>query len=281
MEKSINSLLGLVEGIAIDGRINDVEAKFFADWLAEHKELRALHPYNEFVPVVESALADGVLTEDEREDITWLCSRLTSQDFFDQTTAGLQRLHAILGGIIADMQISEEELRGLRSWLEGHNHLRTCWPYDEIDSLVTGVMQDGKIDAAEHRLLHAYFSEFVAIMDGRTIVRAPIEESGAVAGLCASCPDIAFQGKAFCFTGASVRYPRNTLADVVVNLGGEFLRTMSKKVHFLVIGADGNPCWAYACYGRKVEKAVELRKEGHPVMIVHEADFHDAVADHA
>jgi hypothetical protein len=28
-----------------------------------------------------------------------------------------------------------------------------------------------------------------------------------------------------------------------------------------------------------VERAVELRKEGHHVVIVHEKDFHDAVAD--
>ncbi len=29
----------------------------------------------------------------------------------------------------------------------------------------------------------------------------------------------------------------------------------------LVIGGGANPCWAYACYGQKVEKAVELRSD--------------------
>lgn len=53
----------------------------------------------------------------------------------------------------------------------------------------------------------------------------------------------------------------------------------SKKVNYLVVGGEGNPCWAYACYGRKVEKAVELRRQGHPIVIVHENDFHDAVLD--
>ena len=52
-----------------------------------------------------------------------------------------------------------------------------------------------------------------------------------------------------------------------------------KRVDYLVIGADGNPCWAFACYGRKVEKAVELRKSGVRIMIIHESDFHDAVLD--
>ncbi|GAB3094909.1 BRCT domain-containing protein [Lysobacter terrae] len=279
LEKSVNSLLGLIEGIAIDGRINDVEVSFMRDWLAEHEELKSLHPFNELVPVVAEAVSDGVLTQDEREDIVWLCERLRSTEYFDRITADLQRLHAILGGVIADMQITEEELRGLSAWLAEHEHLRTCWPYDEIGSLVTSVLKDRRIDEEEHRTLHRFFSEFIAFFDGRTITSAPILEGGSVVGLCAVCPDIKFQGQTFCFTGLSMRYPRKDLADVVVKLGGEFLGGVSKKVNYLVIGASGNPCWAYSCYGRKVEKAVELRKAGARIVLVHENDFHDAVLD--
>ena len=48
---------------------------------------------------------------------------------------------------------------------------------------------------------------------------------------------------------------------------------------YLIVGADGNPCWAFACYGRKIEKAMELRKAGARIALVHESDFHDAVQD--
>ena len=54
---------------------------------------------------------------------------------------------------------------------------------------------------------------------------------------------------------------------------------VSRYLNYLVIGAEGNPCWSYACYGRKVEKAVELRRAGAQILLVHENDFHDAVAD--
>ena len=57
------------------------------------------------------------------------------------------------------------------------------------------------------------------------------------------------------------------------------MNSVSAKLDYLIIGADGNPCWAYACYGRKVEKAVDLRKTGSRLLLVHENDFHDAVAD--
>lgn len=279
LEKSVNSLLGIIEGVSIDGAINVSEYDFLHLWLSEHAELQDRHPFNELVPVVQAAMTDGVLTQDEQEDIIWLCERLRSTEYYDKTTADLQRLHAMLGGIVADGHISEEELRGLSSWLQDHEHLKTCWPYDEIESLIIAVLADKKIDEQEHKMLKDFFSEFIAVLDGRTIVSPSISEDATLVGLCAVCPEIEFEGSKFCFTGASTRYTRSQLAEIVNRLGGEVVPSMSAKVSYLIIGADGNPCWAYACYGRKVEKAVELRKSGTRLLIVHENDFHDAVAD--
>jgi NAD-dependent DNA ligase len=276
LEKSVNSLLGLIEGIAIDSAINQKEISFLNLWLAEHADVRDLHPYNELVPVVQAALADGILTQDEHDDIVWLCERLRSAEYFDQTTADLQRLHAILGGIASDGQVTEDELRGLLAWLQDHEHLKTCWPYDEIDSLIVGVMKDQKIDPEEQALLKTVFSGFTAATDDKTI-SSPVAPN--LVGLCAVCPRIEFPGSAFCFTGASSRYTRKELAATVERLGGTFAPKVTKSVRYLIIGAEGNPCWAYACYGRKVEKAVELRKSGVRLLLIHENDFHDAVAD--
>lgn len=282
LDRSISSLLGIIEGIAIDGHINELEVSYLSIWLEEHEELRDLHPFNEFVPLVSAALSDGVLDPEEREDIVWLCERLRSQQFYDQTTSDLQRLHAILGGIVADTKISEEELRGLSEWMEQHPHLRSCWPFDEIGSLITGVLADKKIDPHEHDLLSSFFAEFTALLDSRTIVKAPVTEpaSGQIVGLCAVDPEILFEERGFCFTGASNRFTRPELEQIVFRLGGTSHASPSKKVHYVIIGAEGNQCWAYSCYGRKVEKAIKLRKEGARIVIAHELDFHDAVANH-
>lgn len=279
IDKSINSLLGIIEGIAIDSEINSTEIDFLHLWLEDKLELRDRHPFNELIPVIEQALADRVLTEDEKNDIVWLCERLTSNEFYDQVTTDLQRLHAVVGGIVADARISERELRGLSDWITDHEHLRGCWPYDEIGSLVTTVLADKIIDEQEHEMLFRYFSEFVSLLDSKTITTAPISDGKSVVGLCAVCPEIEFPERTFAFTGASARYPRRKLAETVSELGGQIASGPGKKVDYLVIGADGNPCWAFACYGRKVEKAVELRKSGVKIMIIHESDFHDAVLD--
>jgi hypothetical protein len=106
-EKSVNSFIGIIEGISVDSIINRAEVEFLNLWLDEHQKIRNRHPYNELIPVVENAIADGVLTLEERADILWLCEKLCSAEYFDEATADIQRLHAVLGGIASDGNITE------------------------------------------------------------------------------------------------------------------------------------------------------------------------------
>ncbi len=278
-EKVFNTLIGLIEGIVIDARINEVELGFLQTWLDAQRARARKHPFNEIVPLLDQAIADGVLSSGGKEDILWLCKRLTASEYLDAVTADIQRLHSLVAAIGSDGHVSVDELCGLADWLLENEHLKTCWPYDEIESIVSGVLEDGKIDPAEHAMLMAFFGEFVSLLDSRTVVSSRVKEGAAVVGLCAVGPEIRFPDSVFCMTGSSHRYSRQDFAAVIADRGGTAVGGVSKRVHYLVIGADGNPCWAYACYGRKVERAVELRKEGHPIVLVHESDFHEAVAD--
>jgi hypothetical protein len=280
LDKAIKSLAGIIEGIAIDGQITVEEVGFLNAWILDNDKVRNHHPFNELIPAVENALKDGALTDDEREDLLWLCRRITDERlYFDATTSDMQRLHGVLGGVLADGVVTEAELSGLRDWLADHEHLKTLWPYDEVDSLVSSVMRDGRIDDDEQRELQSFFSEFIGLADDQTITAPAIKEGTTLKGLCAVAPEIDFSGSVFCFTGASYKYSRADFEAVLSGLGGKYSKSVTKKVNYLVIGAEGNPCWAYACYGRKVEEAVNLRKSGGRIMLIHEADFHDAVLD--
>lgn len=279
MDKAINTLLGLVEGVAIDGAINPKERSVLNLWLEEHSNYKTKHPFNELIPLVERTISDSFIDNEERQDILWLCERLKSTRFYDETTADLQILQGFLGGVAADGEVTEEELSGLRAWLDDHDYLRRCYPYDEVDSLITSVLKDGSISPDEHKALQSFFGEFITVLDNRTITSPVVSLERSLQGVCAVCPEIIFQDSSFCFTGESSRFTRNEFHGLITRLGGTACPSVTKKLDYLVIGADGNPCWAYACYGRKVEKAIELRKSGSRVLLVHEHDFHDAIAD--
>ena len=187
---------------------------------------------------------------------------------------------------MADGHVSVKEAKGLQKWLDDHIYLRGSYPYDEIDSVILSVLEDGVIDEEEQTMLRCFFEDFFQYSFSKRMkvesqrVKSGLPKEFTLPGVCAVSPEISFDGRVFTFTGVSVKGPRKGLVENVESRGGEFVSDVSSRTEFLVIGAGGNPCWAFSCYGRKVEKAVNFRKKGGNIIIVHESDFWDAVEDH-
>lgn len=281
IDKAINSLLGIIESMAIDRSIDAKEVAYLRQWVHDCQETRHLHPFDELISVVEPVLTEGVLSEEQHRDLTWLCNALRSTEYYDLITADMQRLHGIMRGILADGIVTEAEVRALADWLQEHDHLRTCWPYDEIDSVVSSALSDGRVDQQEQVLLREFLADFCHGGGDTCTPRAGCVAPSSIVGICASCPSIIFRNTLFCFTGTSRKFTRAQFTDAILRCGGKVANTVTRSLNYLVVCADGNPCWAYACYGRKVEEAVALRKTGAPLQIVHENDVHDAMTDSA
>jgi len=276
LDKAINTLDGILRGITADCAINERELGFLKDWVYSYADLHHKHPFTEILPAVNNALHNGIITEDEHLDILWLCQQYKKEGrYYDAITADMQRLHGILRGIAADKKINEKELKDLEAWTDERDYLKTCWPYDEIQSLIAQVMADGKIDGQEHQLLLTFFESFSGTPS------KPADHSAnntLIAGFCAVSPDISFKGKLFCFTGGSSKAPRSEIAREIESRGGIYKDHLVMDTNYLIIGGNGNPCWAYACYGRKVETAARFRQKGARICIVHENDFWDALS---
>ena len=126
----------------------------------------------------------------------------------------------------------------------------------------------------------ALFSNFLDFTSSFNLKRADFDElreKYSIFGVCAINPTVSFEGKIFCFTGESLRAKRAVIAETISKLGGVLKSSVSVKTDYLIVGNSGNPCWAYACYGRKIEDAVTLRQAGAKVVIVNETDFWNAV----
>lgn len=280
--KAVNSFLGLLEGIAIDGIVDEKEVQELKNWYNRYRPFIDRHPFNEILPAIEEAISDNVLTYDEVDALRWLCRNVDSHPYYDVVTSSIQSLHGILHGIIANNTITDEEIKGLQRWAQNHFILKGTYPFDEIYSLISSILADGVVTNDERNTLKAFFSEFIDMRDSYNLNEkefAELREHYSVAGICAKDPNIIFEGNLFCFTGASARAKRNDIEALICDHGGKCSGSVTKKTKYLVVGAEGNPCWAFSCYGRKIEKAVELRKQGVPVVIVNEHDFWKALEE--
>jgi NAD-dependent DNA ligase len=90
-------------------------------------------------------------------------------------------------------------------------------------------------------------------------------------------PNIVVEQRHFCFTGKPKRGPKRLLQEAVETRSGIVEKTVNRQLDYLIVGADGNECWAYSAYGRKVEAAINHRRNGAKMLIVHELDFWDAI----
>jgi len=280
-DKAINSLKGILLGIKSDGKVSNTELAELSRWCEKHQFLIARNPFKEFMSHIQEALKEEKDRIEQIEDLFWLCQKYEGDSYFyNAATANLQTLQGVCHGILADGVIEDEEVKALDQWLEENQHLASYYPYDELRSLVVSVLSDGKITDEERKRLMAYFNEFANLTDAKLTEKIKSETAEVmINGICTVDPNISFSGKTFCFTGVSKRAKRSDLELQIKALGGSFTNNVSKTTDYLIIGDGGNPCWAFACYGRKVEAAVGLRKQGHPISLVHEFDFWDFVED--
>src|SRR5699024_2888214 len=282
IHKAINALIGIIKGVEFDGEVSDDELTEITNWCSLHRHLKSKSPFKEIIPSLDDALEDNHLTQEEIEDILWLCNKVVNgddfEDFYNLVTSSIQQLEGILHGMLADNELSEKEILQLSDWMGENEMLKGTYPFDEIDSLLVDVLKDGVISDDEKHKLTAFSGNFIDTRISYNINEPEIkalQEKYSINGICAANPEISFADKTFCFTGTSNKATRNEIAKIIEGKGGLFNNNITKKTQFLIVGGDGNPCWAFACYSRKVEKAIKLRKEGQQVVIVHESDFWD------
>ena len=284
IERATERLRGIMMGISLDAKVTDEEIFQLSDWLKLHRYLHDKEPFKSVVTKVKKVLDDNIIDEDEREEILEFCWMFDSESLIPQcTTAAIRRLHGVLHGIVIDNKIRENEVVGLKSWLEVHSHVKDYWPFSDLWEMVSTIFQDGKVDDSEKKLLLEYCHNFSEKLSESPAIHDSIYGEGYMAtfapilqpftAICDRDTAIAFKDNTFCFTGPARTSSRKKLNELVENLGGIPKNSVGIDLNYLVIGAQSSPCWAYSTYGRKIEQVFANRKKGGNTTILHEDDF--------
>lgn len=279
-DKAFRTLEGILKGIALDKIVNVREIHELKNWCGSHVEFIDRHPFNEVIPMIMGFIEDNELDEEEYEDLIWMTESITGNSiYYNAITGDIQVLHGILHGIMADNIITDIEANNLRSWLNANVQLKGTFPYDELFSLLEYILADGKITSDEAKMLKAFISEFIP-KENTSIDLDNLEalkNEMHISGICVQNPCVKFDNKLFCFTGASEKGKRSDIEKIVIEHGAIFSNNVIKNLDYLVVGNAGNPCWAFSCYGRKVEQAIAMRREGLKVQLINENDFWKAI----
>lgn len=182
----------------------------------------------------------------------------------NELTQATGLLTGIAAGLVADRVLNDEEIRFLHGWLAAHDELACAWPGDIVFARVRSVMADGIITEGERAHLIQTLQDLIGKPDTLTAAVHVTELAFD------DVPTIEFTGQAFCLTGNFVYAPRDVCEHETARRGGILKSGVSKKVRYVVAGSLGSQEWKYGSWGTKIDKAMQLKREGAPILVVRE-----------
>ena len=183
----------------------------------------------------------------------------------NQLNQSCSELTGIAEGLIADRQLNDAEINFLNRWLEKHDVISCEWPGDVIHARIKAVLADGFVTEDER----AHLIETLEMLIGGRLDRladAPKVNQLALDNIAS----VTFPDALFCLTGDFVYAPRPQCEAAIVSRGGKVSASVTKKLSYLVIGGLGSDEWKHGSFGTKIAKAIEYKRAGAPLLIVHE-----------
>lgn len=179
----------------------------------------------------------------------------------------------ICRGVLADGAICHQEAAFLRDWLARRPDLSGKFPFTRFAELLASF--DPATDLPSD-LESALLDASVQLVGGEQYHRGATSLPSSLP-LCDPQPEISFDNTTFCMTGKFECGSRAEVEAVIEALGCACAKGPSRKVHYLVVGSVGSGDWAHSSFGRKIQRALELRAEGHSIAIISEEHWIDSV----
>ncbi|WP_029408038.1 BRCT domain-containing protein [Thiomicrorhabdus sp. Milos-T2] len=273
--KAFENLLGIVSGIQGDVNLTKDELFFLQAWLIDQDYLVNDPDVVDLLDAINDVLADGILTQSEKDDISCLLSDfLEYRDDYNYLEQDLQqsikRATGVFAGLSADDQLSDKEVIFLKNFLDTHSSAREYWPLSSVARLVDDALADGFLSGNEKEAI---------LMMLHDAIGGSFSSDGSAAGKTTNLPldnidFINFKGKTFCFTGALISGTRAECSKKVIEAGGLVSSGITKNLDYLVLGPIASRDWFNSSYGRKIEKAVKYRDEdGLKIKIISESTW--------
>lgn len=181
----------------------------------------------------------------------------------------INTLFGLCMGVIADGQVNDSEILFLDTWLRDHEQYLESYPLNVVHNRIQRILNDGVISQSEREDLYQTL--------GQLLGGTP-EETGAAGGLSTQLPvdsidAIDFDGAVFCFTGKFIFGQRSECERAVIEKGAVVVKSITKKLDYLVIGDLASRDWIASSHGRKIEKALQYKEQGSPILILSERDW--------
>ena len=180
----------------------------------------------------------------------------------------IDQLSGLCEGILADGVVSEQEANFFAEWVRIHGPLEPVWPFTEILARVERIFSDGVCTEQERQEL----KEIMEALCGRRPDSMAEETYSSSLPFNMPPPNpIEFSNRIFNITGKFAFGTRRKVMEAIEAKGGTALdASPTHDSAYLVVGIFASRDWIHTNYGRKIERAIELRNPGSGIAIISE-----------
>jgi len=268
MQKAVAGLSGILLGITADQKLNEQELLFLDVWLRSQDHLKDDGDVVDLLDLIKDILADGIVTNGELEELQELVDDVVEFRDINEVDVPFQinQLIGLLCGIAADDVLMDIEIQSIIDWVESNENTITEWPINILLQRLKEIVVDGSVSNEDRES----FLEMI-----KKITGTHFSDTGSAAASTTECfedniDSINYDGSSFCFTGVFMTGTRAVVQDIAKQKGAKTTKDVSKNTNYLVIGTTANTDWRFASYGRKIERALQLKTDNHPITIITE-----------
>jgi NAD-dependent DNA ligase len=179
---------------------------------------------------------------------------------------GMDELVGVARGVLADGNFVIEEARFLLDWLYRNEPVRRDFFGKVLFDALREALSDDEMSAEEEDILVGLLLRFVGplpepSLDPSHSTDLPLDDPP---------PEIELDKRHFCFTGKFVFGTRRQCQSAVRSAGGFVHDYPIFATDYLVLGDLGSRDWIHSIYGRKIQRALEIRTQGNSLKFVAE-----------
>jgi hypothetical protein len=178
------------------------------------------------------------------------------------------QLSGLCAGILADDVINDVEALFFRDWVRKYYDYEPVWPITEILSRVEAIFKSDRLDDSGRADLKKMMLEIT----GRYLVENPSESYSTELPLDEPQPQIiSMEGLVVNVTGRFKFGSRTKVLEALSSLGAYASdKPPTTDTNLFIIGLYASRDWINTNYGRKIERAVELKDSGLGIQIISE-----------
>ena len=267
-DKALYGLKGILAGLVADQQLNEMELLFLDSWLQSQEHLSEDENVLAILSQVGEILEDGVISPDELRQMQARIEQIITDKDADtpESVGHIEELVGFLTGTASDGVLNDQEITGISSWLEHNESVREVWPASVIVQRLALILEDGIVTDEEREDL---------LVTVRQVTGTDTDESGLSYEVSTevwedSVDGLQLAGSMFCLTGDFVSGDRESVDTMLRCLGAETNSSINKSINYLVIGTLASRDWLYTSHGRKIEKALLLKRAGSDIKIITE-----------